>query len=86
MQHVLSEYWNKYEQETHMPVLIHLVVGEFNFLEWNHLFPELLPREGWVGVHVKAAGRGRIRLTGHEPRWAVVRVPVPFVVHRNNIH
>nr|CAD7571589.1 unnamed protein product [Timema californicum] len=66
--------------------IIHLVVGELDLLEGDDLLPQLFPCEGGVRVHVEARrGRG-VGLACHQPRRPVVRVPVPLVVHRDNVH
>lgn len=32
------------------------------------------------------SGQGRVGLAGHQPGGAVVGVPVPLVVHRDDVH
>jgi hypothetical protein len=49
-------------------MLVHLVVGELDFLKGDDLLPELLAGEGRIGVHIKATRGGRVGFTGHEPR------------------
>lgn len=44
--------------------------------------------EGWGGRGGGGVpcGKGRVGLAGHQPGGTVVRVPVPFVVHRDDVH
>ena len=55
-------------------MLVHFIVGEFEFFERDHLFLELFPAEGRVRVHVKTRWQRRVSFTGYQPRTAVIRV------------
>lgn len=69
-----------------MSIFVQHIVGQLQFLKGHRLFLELLTGEGWVGVHVEACGKGRVGFSRHQPGRAVVGVPVPLVVHGNNVH
>lgn len=73
-------------QNTYVSVFVHLVVGEFDLLEGHDLFAKLIAGERRVRVRVQPVRSGRVRLAGHQPRRTVVRVPVPLVVHRYDVH
>lgn len=69
-----------------MSVLVHLVVGELDLLEWHDLLAQLIARERRVGVCVQPVRGGWVCLAGHQPRRPVVRVTVTLVVHRHDVH
>jgi len=67
-------------------MLVHLVIGELDLLEGHDLLAQLIARERRVGVRVQPVWGRRVSLTGHQPRRPVVRVTVPLVVHRYDVH
>lgn len=71
--------------QDHLPGVIRLVVCDLDFFKTDDLFLELLPGVGSIRMTVKTMRRGRIRLPCHQPRGAVVGIPVPLVVTRHDV-
>ena len=71
---------------THVSIVVHDVVGQFEFVEGHDLLGPLSATARGVGVHVDAAGHVRVSLAGHDPTGAVERVAVAFVVDRHKVH
>ena len=69
-----------------MSIVVHDVVGQFEFVEGHDLLRPLPATARRVGVHVDAAGHVRVSLAGHDPTGAVERVAVAFVVDRHKVH
>uniref|UniRef100_A0A182VMP9 Uncharacterized protein n=1 Tax=Anopheles merus TaxID=30066 RepID=A0A182VMP9_ANOME len=65
--------------------LVHLVVGELDLLERDHLPPQRIGPERSVRMGVEASGRRWVGLARHQPGGAVVRVAVAPVIERNDI-
>ena len=53
--------------ETHVSVVVELVVGEFEFVEGDGLFHPLTPASRRLGMNVDPRRGDRIRLSGHHP-------------------
>lgn len=59
-----------------MPLIVHLVVGEFNAVEADDLTHPRLSCARRVRVHVEpGSNAGVVRVSGHHPLRAVVHVP-----------
>lgn len=58
-----------------MPLIVQLVVGEFEFIEADHLPHPGVPGGQGVGVDVNPGGDGRVGVPGHHPLRAVIDVP-----------
>ena len=69
---------------THAAMFLVLVVGQLDFLKRDHVLGEA--GEGRVGVHEHFPGRRGVGVSRHKPRRVAVRVAVPFVVQRCDIH
>ena len=59
-----------------MPILIQLVVGEFEFVKGDDLLHPLGPLGGAVGVNVDPGGRVGVGLPGHHPAAGVECISV----------
>ena len=58
-----------------MAIVVHEVVGEFEFVKGDNLFHPLGSLGGGVRVDVDTTGHMRVSLTGYNPTTAVERVP-----------
>lgn len=68
---------------TYMSLVVHLVVGEFDPVEADHLTHPRLPRARRVRVHVEpGCDAGVVRVPGHHPLRAVVHVPAVRSIRR----
>lgn len=75
-----------FSKDTHVPVPVHVVVGELDFLEGDDLLSELLARERRIRMDVEPGWRRRVRLSSHQPAAPVICVPIPLIVDRHNVH
>lgn len=78
--------WQDFSKDTHVPVPVHVVVGELDFLEGDDLLSELLARERRIRMDVEPGRRRRIRLSGHQPAAPVICVPIPLIVDWHDVH
>lgn len=78
--------WKDFSKDTHVPMSVHVVVGELDFLEGNDLLSELLARERRIRMDVEPGWRRRICLSGHQPAAPVICVPISFIVDRYDVH
>ena len=69
-----------------MSVVVHDVVGQFEFVEGHDLLGPLAATARRVRVHVDAAGHVGVGLAGDDPTGAVEGVAVTFVVDRHEVH
>lgn len=77
---------NPLKTNTHMPVPVHIVVGELDFLKGDDLLSELFARERRIRVDVEPRWCRRIGLTGHQPAASVICVPISLIVNRHDVH
>lgn len=61
---------------THVSLLIKLVIGQFNFIEWNHLSHPLLTKRGRIRVNINASWHRCVCISRHDPLRAVVCISV----------
>lgn len=78
--------WEDFSKDTHVPVSVHVVVGELDFLEGDDLLSELLARKRRIRMDVEPGWRRRIRLSGHQPAAPVICVSISLIVDRHNVH
>lgn len=60
---------------THMALVVQLIVGEFEFVEADHLPHPGVSRGQGVWVDVDPRGHGGVRVPRHHPLGAVVHIP-----------
>ena len=76
---------NKNLLSAHLSLFVHLVVGQFDFLEGDHLLAELVRSERRIRMSVETGRRRRVGFAGHQPRRTVVGVTVTLAVDRYNV-
>ena len=71
---------------TYMSVVVHEVIGQFEFVKRHDLFHPLLSSTGWVRVNVYSPGYTGVCFARYQPLGAVKGVAITFVVHRDKVH
>ena len=70
---------------TDLSVLIHLIVGELDFLEGDDLLAKLLSCVRSIRVRIEPVGWRRVSLSGNQPRGPMVGIAVPLVVAGHDV-
>ena len=71
---------------THMPVVVHQIIGKLQFIKGHDLLHPLGSLGGGVGVDMDPPRHVGIRLSRHHPARAVEGVAVTFVVTGDKVH
>lgn len=74
------------KSSTYVPIVVELIVGEFQLIEGDRLLHPVSSARGAVRVYVNPRGRNRIGSAGNHPSAAVESVSVPLVVAGYEIH
>ena len=77
--------YRDFRHSTYISGLVDFRIGQLDLLKGDNLFTQLIPWEGRVGMRVELAAVHRIPFPCHQPRGAVIRIPVTLVVHRHNV-
>ena len=66
---------------TYVPLLIKLIIGQFDFVEGYYLSHPILTKSGRIGVNVHAAWHRRVCISRHYPLRTVISVSVDLRQH-----
>ena len=80
-----SKQWASKNTDVYLACIVRFIIGHLDLLKTNHLFLELLRREGSIGMTVKTVGRSGVSLASHQPGWPVIGVSVSLIVTRDNV-
>ena len=84
--HYVNEFISENEVGTHVSVFVHVIIGQFEFLEGQRLSGELAAGQRRVRVPVDlTTGVRWVRLTGDHPRRPMIGVAVPLAVDRHDV-
>ena len=71
---------------THVALFVHLIIGQLNLFESDHLLPQLITRIRYVRVSAETVRRRRVGFPSDKPWGSVVCVSIPLVINRDDVH